>query len=319
MNIKNKDTYRQFQDPEVTIPLFHQAWWLDTVVGKNHWDTAVSYTKDGKIRAVWPYVLGSKWTISTMINPILTPYLGPYIIYPQNQEKKISRYNFEHKVMYDLVHQLPNAKMQNIKCHPDLDNVMPLILKGYWHHAKYTYRIINDDKESVYQNLKASVRTDIKKAKSKYTLDKSINTKILYRLNQKTFERKSKTVPFSQELIDKIVAVSEDKNCCKQYTLYQNDQALCSTLILNDYKTSYCLLIGLDKDSKPQGAIQWILWEAIKDSITEGRTFDFEGTMIPEVEPVFRAFGGQLTNYSVLTKTNRILGAAFRLLKGHPI
>ncbi len=256
--------------------------------------------------------------MTTIINPILTPYLGPHIIYPHNLTKQVSRHYHEHQVMKELIAQIPRSKMQNIKCHPDLSNVMPIALSGYWHHAKYTYRIEKTDRDQIYDAMKASVRTDIKKAKLRYTCSQKIDTQILYTLNEKTFARKNKKTPFSQDLVNRIVQSAERRNSIRQYTIYEGELAVCSSLILNDKDCSYCLLIGVDKSRKPQGAVQWMLWEAIKDTISDDRIFDFEGTMIPEVEPVFRAFGGKLRTYSVLTKTNRFLGAAFRLLKGHP-
>jgi hypothetical protein len=54
-----------------------------------------------------------------------------------------------------------------------------------------------------------------------------------------------------------------------------------------------------------------LLWEGIQFAAAKKCTFDFEGSMIPNVENMFRSFGGKLTPYSKIYKGGNFV---FRLL-----
>jgi hypothetical protein len=43
--------------------------------------------------------------------------------------------------------------------------------------------------------------------------------------------------------------------------------------------------------------------------------FDFEGSMLPEVEKYFRDFGGVLTPYYTINKANRIIEIILKFIK----
>ena len=84
------------------IPLFFQPWYLDIVRQNGTLDAAISLNKAGKIQGVLPYFLSSKYGISHITMPVLTPYLGPWLIYQQkkpkeNQSLYTSIFNYEDK------------------------------------------------------------------------------------------------------------------------------------------------------------------------------------------------------------------------------
>lgn len=65
-----------------------------------------------------------------------------------------------------------------------------------------------------------------------------------------------------------------------------------------DNKESYGLLGGYDSESSCRGAKSLALWEGIKFSKGIGlQQFDFEGSMIPQIEHFVRKFGGKQTPY----------------------
>ena len=57
------------------------------------------------------------------------------------------------------------------------------------------------------------------------------------------------------------------------------------------------------------------MWEAIKRTAERGAAFDFEGSMLPHVEPFVRSFGGVPTPYSIVWRTPSRAVAAARTLK----
>ena len=64
---------------------------------------------------------------------------------------------------------------------------------------------------------------------------------------------------------------------------------------------SYYILGGYDVDERHHGASAIAMWEAIKFTKEELglNQFDFEGSMVQQIERFFRKYGGKLTPYTV--------------------
>ena len=77
--------------------------------------------------------------------------------------------------------------------------------------------------------------------------------------------------------------------------------------LLRDQHTVYNLLQGADPQFGSSGAIKYLLWRGVQWAQELQATFDFEGGMMPNIEPVFSAFGGELIPYFKIYKGgNRI-------------
>lgn len=317
MHTNNLTTYYQFCKENINIPLFFQPYWLNAVKQNKEWDVAISYSDNGNIRGVMPYFIGSDYGMSSSLQATLTAYSGPYLIYPDNMTKANSRYNYQFLVTEELISQLPKVRLSKFHFLPEMTNWMPFNLRGYRQSTRYTYRIAPNDCTTIKNNFKPNVRNKIKHANKKFTVDTLINIDVLYNLNQQTFARKNKPTPFCHDLLKKIIIALQQNDCVKMYTAYNSGIPCASIMIPNDKHHSYCLLMGIDKELCVGGAVQLLLWNAIKDASQENRIFDFEGSMIPEVEPVFRSFGGVMTPYHVVSKCNRWLAAIFNIWKGY--
>lgn len=289
---------------------------MDIVCGIYQWDVAISFNNDGKIQGVLPYFIGKKWIISTSIQALLTPYLGPYLVYPHNMDKNVSIYGYQMKVVQELINQLPSVHLSKMRLMPEYGNWMPFYFNNYNQTSRYTYRIFPDSESILKNNLKSNVRNDLAKGYKTFTIKRDIDVDTLYQLNTKTFKRKNQNPPFGKDHLQKLVDVLREHKQVSMYSAYVESYPAASIMIVNDQQCAYCLLIGLDKSIGKGGAVQLLLWEAIKDANKKGLIFDFEGSMIPEVEPVFRSFGGTLTPYHVVSKSNKWLGAIYHIWKG---
>ena len=95
---------------------------------------------------------------------------------------------------------------------------------------------------------------------------------------------------------------------------------MAAVYIVWDNKRSYYLLGGYDFKKSHHGAQALAVWESIK--FTKERLglneFDFEGSMIPQVERFFRKFGGRLIPcYSVVwTRPSLKIVLSFKKIAG---
>jgi hypothetical protein len=74
-----------------------------------------------------------------------------------------------------------------------------------------------------------------------------------------------------------------------------------------DPKRTYYLVGGGDPDLRSSGAPALLCWESIRFASTRSVAFDFEGSILEQIERVFRAFGGKLVPYNCIMKFPRLL------------
>ena len=83
-----------------------------------------------------------------------------------------------------------------------------------------------------------------------------------------------------------------------------------------DKESSYNLVLGVDENLRSSGAAQLLMWEAIKLASDHVKSFNFEGSMLPHVEPVFRHFGGRRVPYFRVFKDKNKAVKLMRLILG---
>jgi CelD/BcsL family acetyltransferase involved in cellulose biosynthesis len=92
------------------------------------------------------------------------------------------------------------------------------------------------------------------------------------------------------------------------FVSYLNKKAIAASYVLYNKDTAYYLLGGYDPSNKHNGAGVMALFNAIMEAKKRGiKNFDFEGSMLPEVEKYFRAFGGELVPYFTVNKAKFLI------------
>jgi hypothetical protein len=239
--------------------------------------------------------------------PPMTSYSGLWINYPKNI-KKHNAYALDKSVINALVEQLPTFDLFYQQLHPDIKNGLPFQWLGFSTTYVYTYQLKLDAPELIYQNVKGSIRTDLKKARQKLHVveDKKIDP--FLELLQTSYRNKGQQLPYD---LDKLVAIDQLLSNWGKRTIFlakdKFDTIHAGVYIIWDNDKAYYYIgvrnTGLDK----YNALTFALWNAIKESSTHCNFFDFEGSIIPDIEFYFRAFGGTLTPHIKLSKTRNKL------------
>ena len=79
---------------------------------------------------------------------------------------------------------------------------------------------------------------------------------------------------------------------------------------------AYNLIMGVKEEYRKEGITQLLLWEAIKKAKEKCPQFNFEGSMLLNIEPVFRRFGGKQKAYNIIYKDSNKFISLIRLLTG---
>jgi lipid II:glycine glycyltransferase (peptidoglycan interpeptide bridge formation enzyme) len=297
-NIK-KNEYREFCLNEKNIPIFSKDWWLDSVCGTDNWDVAL-VKKNKQIVGSLPYYKKKKFTFQLISMPNLTQQLGPYFVYPKNQ-KYNQKLSFEKQIINELISQLPRFDYFNQSLHYSIENWLPFYWLGYDSTTYYSY-IIDDltNLDNVFNNLTSSYRNKIKKAQKIVKIKKGLSVEDFYEINRMTFERQNIKIPYSLEFFKKHDNyLSKHKSREIFYAVDDTNQVHSALYLTWDSNSSYVHIVGENPDLRNSGAGILAIWEAIKFTKNELllNNFDFEGSVIEQVERVRRGFGAKQKPY----------------------
>ncbi len=299
------DKYRTLCETENSIPLFSQAWWLDTVAGKNNWDVVI-IERDKEIIASMPYMLTKSLGLIFVSQPKLTQSLGPWI--KKSNSKYAKRLSLEKDLMNELIDKLPEFDSFHQNWNPKMTNWLPFFWKGFTQTTRYTYVLpLISDPQKLWEDLQENIRTDIKKAQNKYKLiiRSDLPIEDFIKLQQKTFKRQNIAMPIPLELIERLDQECTKRNIRKMMiAVDEMGRHHAGIYIVWDHQSAYYLMSGGDPSLRNSGATSYLLWEAIKFASSVTASFDFEGSMIEPIERFFRAFGAKQTPYFSISKIN---------------
>lgn len=312
-----KDVYRKLCEEADDIPIFSQAWWLDAIAGETNWNVSV-VMRDGKPIASMPYVTQEKFGMVLLRQPPLTQTLGPWI--KKSDAKYAKSLGQQKDVMEALIEQLPKFHYFTQNWHHSQTNWLPFFWKGFKQTTRYTY-VISDlsDQEKLWGELQQNIRTDIKKAESRFAVivkdDCSIDD--FLELNRLVFKRQGLPLPYSEMIVKRLDEACAKRQCRKIF-IAVDDQGRkhAGIYLIWDSKSAYYVMGGGDPDLRNSGATSLCMWEAIKFSSSVTEKFDFEGSMMEPVERFFRGFGARQMPYFSISKVNSTILKTAIFLKG---
>ena len=247
------------------------------------------------------------------------PYSPTISLVFKNPSSNIAKKHSFDKSIYKLIVDFVNGlgKTINTFTLPTTCNDMqPFIWNKYKVIPNYTYRfnLAGLTADEVFAKFSPERRNDIKKAvkdevECKLTHDYSIVKEMV----QHTFDRKEKSL--NGDLIDQILSKFANESNSFSFVSYLNSKPIAASFIIYDQHMAYYLLGGYDPSNKHQGAGALAVQNAINHTLGLGiPVFDFEGSMLPEVEKYFRAFGGEMKTMYTINKAKLPIEMALKLI-----
>lgn len=306
-----KSNYRNLCKKEY-LPLQMQPWWWDAVCGENNWNVSLSKINNGEIIGALPYFKTTKMGFSMIKMPPFTTYNGPWIKPIREKTIKLPAiYAHQKKVISELADNLPNVSFYSNSCSTEFKNHLPFYWKNFGQTTRYTFELRGfENAEAIYSNFKRSVRTDLKKAAETCFVHKTEDAALLHRLTNDSFKRQNMAPAYNLATLQKLNQALAERNARTIYLALdkETEKAKAGLFVVHDQHSVHCLISGQMTDFKDNGAIYLLFWEAIKEHYSPSGKFDFEGSMVPNIEHFLRSFGGELTPYCRIFKTkNKLL------------
>jgi len=299
---KNSYTFwDEFVEASPQGSIFSKTWYLNALK-INYEILVVKYNNEIKAGIVL-----AKNEINTYSNPLLDKYLGILFLNEQgNQQKIISR---QYKYMEELIKELKHIKSFDYYFHPSFINWILFSWNGFMQETRYTYRINNNSNtlEKIYNNFHNKIiKNNIKYAqKSQVVIKQNVPFETLWRLVNETFLRQGGKAPFNKNKLEYYIDTLTKQGVLVTFGAYVNDDTcVAAGAFVYEKKSAYFLLNGIDIKNMPRGANTYMIYESIKYFHEKCDYFDFEGSMLPGVEPFYRKFGGELTPYMRIWNDN---------------
>lgn len=301
----NKDKYSLFCD-NVYVPVFSQPWWLDAVCGKDNWDVYV-VEKGGIYVAAMPYYFENRDGFKVITKAKNTQNNGIIIRYPSEQ-KYTTKLGYEEAIINEIIDYIEELGIDKYEqqYHFNFTNWLPFFWRNYKEITRYTY-IIDDTQNmsTVEENYSSNVRKNIRKAqKLVHLYEDELSVDKFYEINQMSFERQGKEIPYSLEFVKRVFENGKKNNAVKILAAEDEKSRIYSVAFLVwDNESVYYLLNGTNPEFKNSQANCFLIHESIKLASNMGKRFDFEGSVIKPIEKAFREYGGLRKPYFRIFKT----------------
>lgn len=284
--------------------VFESSWWLN-VVAKNKWKEII--IDKGKNTLNFKYVISKRFGYSVVTKPPLTQQLG--LNFHHVSDKIESELSTEKDLIFELINKFSKTQQFDIYLHTNNKYILPFLWKGFTARPYFSYQLKNiKDLQNVWKGFNSSVRSDIRKAEKKLVIKTNANIKILKYIHKKTFERQNKKNPYVDSIYEQLqILCSKDLGCKFFYAIDEMNNVYGSALYIYDKTCCYYLAGGADPQYRNSGVSSLLIWEGIKFASQVSDKFDFEGSMVENIERHFRKFGGEPVVYYRLTKLNLLL------------
>ena len=313
--INEVQLYDNFVESSPQGSLFHKSWWLDAVAPNKY--TILFIKRNEEILAAWPLTFKKLAWLNLIMLPQLTPKLG-IMFAPHRKTKYPDQLSEEIDLMAKLLNLLPKHNLFYQRFPIEFTNWLPLYWANFKQTTRYTYFIEDlSDLDRVWNNFRNNTKNHIKRAiKAGIKVVTDLGLEKLLDLNELIYNRQRLTVPYSRELVQQIDEACEKHNSSKKFFAIDDaGQIHAAVYIVYDHKAVYNLIGGGDHTLNKYGAYYLALWEAIQFASQVSQSFDFEGSMHSNIEPVFRGFGGVQKPYMEITWGNFLIEPAFNAFR----
>ena len=300
----DKELYRELCAKEPTIPLYSMDWWLDCVCGENKWDVLLYRNKE-RIESAMPFYSPLK-NVITM--PAYTQTMGIWFN-PESENPKYSENLYrKQQICSYFIERLPAHSFFLQNFHSSFTDWLPFYWKGFKQTTRYNY-VLTDVKDSkeIEKKRNNNIRQNIKKAHTKYKIEikNQISADLFLKIYAKSFERQGEK-SYKPEILRRLIETTYLRNQGDIWGAFdQSGQLHAAVFVVWQGNCAYYIAGGSDEMGRKSGGQILSMSEAIKAVSSVCESFDFEGSMMPGVERVFRSFGAIQKPYFTISKGNR--------------
>lgn len=275
--------------------------WLDIYKGQNR--LMGIYNDNQELVGTFNLFAFRKYGLTILINPPFTPHINLQYTNPAQSPSAV--HSFNKQVMQAIASYLLATRAHYIKLNfaGSVVDTQVFSWKQFTVANRFTYILqLQLSEEELFANLSPEKRKSLRKAeKDGLRIEEAGDYQQVFDLIRQSLQRNDKF--HNQEIIRSMVLrFSSPQHTIAFLAKDQEGKALAAAYCICHGGKAYYLFGGFNEVHKHHGAGVSCMWACIKKAKAMGLSeFDFEGSMVPEIEKYFREFGGELKPLQEIT------------------
>lgn len=307
----DEEEYSTFVHGRATI--FHHPVWLKQYGSFLH--LYGIYSND-KLAGVFYAYVQKKGPFTFYRTPPFTPHIGLFI--PNQSSNPAKRLSETKRLTKEVADFFQTKSMSLVSCvlPTDCVDTQPFTWNQFKTSVHYTYQAeLSASAEELENNMAPEQRNRYKKAiRDGIVCVQTSDYKEVEKMVMKTFNRKSKEL--DETRLKSILFNFANADNSYAFIAQKEGKTIAASFCLTDQNKAYYLLGGYDPEFSHSGAGIACVYNSILHAKKSGKSiFDFEGSMLPEVESYFRSFGPKLIPYYGFHKAWLPLEFALKFIK----
>ncbi|HKK89043.1 MAG TPA: hypothetical protein VJ917_09340 [Saprospiraceae bacterium] len=182
---------------------------------------------------------------------------------------------------------------------------------------RITYQIPSDRNEKeAWEKMHTDHRRKIRSTLDRFELTADCKPGELWDLKKESLQpRQLSTLPAKSQFVEAVTSMMEQQNACILGVRDVDNNWKSMAFFGEDVSALYYLVGYTEKNTGGDSTSLTVLWEGIKRALKAGKNFDFEGTMVANLDRNFRRFGPKAIPYARLEWDRSLTGhlkAAFK-------
>lgn len=299
----DKELYKTLNDK---LPIFFKSWWLDAVCEGGEW-CAESHDINGNIDSVFVYFIKKKFGLNYIVMPPLTQFLGEYYIIDNQIDNKPISLSKRKEISNYFIELLPNTIFSTFCMGRYFKYWSPYFWKGFQQTTKYSYRISKELQMSqIYSNFEYSKQKNIRKAEKVVTVEFDMSPEDFYEHHKRCLANQNRQICYSYSVFNNIYKACKSNGNCRILSAIDKEGNVQGALfVVWDDNSLYTLISSFPTEYRNFGSGDLLMYKAIELAKMMELDFDFEGSMIENVETSFRRFGAVPTEYYQIFKSRK--------------
>ena len=251
--------------------------------------------------AYLPFSLARRRGIPFVSNPAFTPWVE--VVGGSSSSKRVALIGDLHKAQSAMANELRRLGVVRLRLQRTTPSWLGFHWAGYFGNARISY-VVDGSPTVAWDGMKGKNRTQVRSAAELVQIrdvrDDGLEGSIelfLRHSSTKNFGYSLGPTPLRLLMAD---AIASGRGIVRG-AFDPQDRLVATAFFVDDGRSRTYLMGAQDPDGARAHAMTLLHWRSIEETLNDGRTFDFEGSMLPGVEEYVRSFGGeQVTDVTVV-------------------
>ncbi|OOL18422.1 hypothetical protein AL01_06425 [Bombella intestini] len=268
----------------LSIPIFHQEWWLATVSRQTF--SSIDVEMGGKIVSRFPFVRKKRLGSYVIRMPKYTRTLGPHFSLPPSKTFRYEQ-NIRH-VVDQTIARLPKYHGVHFYLDPENDSAFAFRLAGFKVYQGFTFRIMPEKSlETAWQDCDQKTRNLIRTADKKLSVQESADVELFITLVEQELPQNHHDYPLLRALFTEAYSRGQ---AIALYA-YDGEVPVSAALLIWDDNVLYYWQAVRVRNSKVPGLNMLLIWKALEQAKKRGLIFDFDGFGSVRTAKMLASFG----------------------------